>query len=93
MNKTKVAPGKKIRITLDLSPQFYKRLESLEGIVDADSKAGLIRQALQLYEYVAKRSIEGWVFRAINTDNGQEEAIAFYSLSGSNASVGDHKKG
>jgi hypothetical protein len=81
MSKQKSGGQKKIRITLDLSPQFYKRLENLEGIVDADSKAGLIRQALQLYEYVARRSVEGWAFRAINSTNGKEEAIAFYSLS------------
>jgi hypothetical protein len=68
--------AKKIRVTLDLTPAFHQRLEELEALVEADSKASLIRQALQLYEYVAKRTLEGSTFRAVKPD-GEEEAIVF----------------
>lgn len=68
--------ARKIRVTLDLTPQFYQRLEDLESLVEADSKASLIRQALQLYEYVAKRTVEGCSFRVVDSD-GQEERLVF----------------
>ncbi len=68
----------KIRVTLDLTRDFHKRLEGLESMVGAESKAGVIRQALQLYEYVAKRTIEGYSFRAVK--NGEEETIVFLGV-------------
>jgi hypothetical protein len=40
----------KARITLDLSPEFYVRLENLTASVGAESKAQVIREALRLYE-------------------------------------------
>ena len=66
---------KKIRGTLDLTPQFYERLEKLEGLVEAGSKANLIRQALQLYEYVAKRTLEGYSFQSTKGD--KTEGLVF----------------
>jgi hypothetical protein len=54
------------RITLDLSEPFYNRLDGLQDLVGADSKAGLIRDALQLYEYVAKRTAAGHGFQTVN---------------------------
>jgi hypothetical protein len=68
---------KKTRVTLDLSPQFNERLESLEALVDASSKAEVIRHALQLYEYVAQRAFEGYSFRAV-APNGREENLVFF---------------
>ncbi len=68
--------SKKVRVTLDLSPEFYERLESLEQLVDGGTKANVIRQALQLYEYLAHRTIEGHTFKAIDQD-GKEEKIVF----------------
>ncbi|HWQ54359.1 MAG TPA: hypothetical protein VN442_11780 [Bryobacteraceae bacterium] len=67
---------KKVRVTIDLTPQFNQRLEQLETLVDASSKADIIRQALQLYEYVARRSVEGYTFRAVSR-NGHEEKLVF----------------
>ena len=72
----KATSKRKIRVTLDLTPEFYGRLEKLEKLVDAGSKAQLIRQALQLYEYVAKRSVAGCKFRTVHQD-GNEESIIF----------------
>ncbi len=72
--------AKKIRVTLDLTPDFYQRLENLENLVEAGTKANLIRQALQLYEYVANRTIEGCSFRAVTPD-GREETLVFLGSS------------
>lgn len=68
--------GKKIRMTLDLTPQFYDRLQELERLVDAESKASVIRQALQLYEYIAKRTRDGHTFKAMSPA-GEEETLVF----------------
>jgi hypothetical protein len=57
--------AKKVRVTLDVSFQFYERLERLTKLVEADSKSALIRQSLQLYEYMARRSAEGYTFKAV----------------------------
>jgi hypothetical protein len=48
----------KIRLTLDVTPEFYKRLEALEEKTEAGSKANLIRQALQIYEYFVIRTVD-----------------------------------
>jgi hypothetical protein len=66
----------KIRITLDLSRKFYERLEELESLVGAESKAMVVRQALQLYEYVAQKASEGYSFRAVGRD-GREHNVVF----------------
>ena len=55
MNDTK----RKTRISLDLSRVAFDRLSNLETLVDADSKADLIRDALRLYEYLVKQSLRG----------------------------------
>lgn len=68
---------KKVRVTIDLTAQFNERLEQLEVLVDANSKADIIRQALQLFEYVAKRTVEGYTFRAVSR-NGREENLVFF---------------
>ncbi len=66
---------KKIRVTLDLTPQFYGRLKQLEELTEAGTKANLIRQALQLYEYVTKKTLDGYSFRAIKDED--EETLVF----------------
>ncbi len=73
--RRKKDPEKKVRVTLDLTPAFYERLEDLERLVEGGSKANVIRQALQLYEYIAQKSRNGWDFRAVK--NGDEETIVF----------------
>ena len=70
-------PNKKVRVTVDLSPQLYQRLEDLESMVEAGGKANLIRQALQLYEYVAKKTLDGYSFKSVKDD--QEETLVFLS--------------
>jgi len=69
----------KTRITLDLSLKFYDRLQELENLVDAKTKADLIRQSLQLYEYMAKKSAAGYQFRQVSPE-GKEENLIFFDL-------------
>ncbi len=76
--------GKPTRITIDLSPKSYARLEALEDIVGAASKSEVVREALRLYEYVAKQTQAGAKFLVddgsgdmkrilIMTDPGEDE--------------------
>lgn len=75
---TEGADRETTRVTIDLSPRLYARLKALTDLVEADSKAGVIRQALQLFEYIAEKSIvDGAKFRVIEPD-GREENILFF---------------
>ena len=77
MLKTK-PPERKTRITLDLTPEFYKRLEELEILVGSESKASLIREALQLYEYIAQKAKEGYTFKILK--GADEKEIVFFKF-------------
>lgn len=68
-----------IRVTLDLKPRAYQRLASVEALVGAESKADVLRQALQLYEFVAKRAAAGDRFKTVRPD-GSEEMLVFLAL-------------
>jgi hypothetical protein len=68
----------KIRVSLDLSEPFHRRLSELEHLTHAESKAGVIRQALQIYEYVAKKTQQGSIFKSVDK-NGLEENLVFFS--------------
>jgi hypothetical protein len=72
------ASEKKTRVTLDLTPDFYRRLEDLEAVVGAESKAGLIREALQLYEYVAQKVKDGYTFKI--QKGADEKELVFFKL-------------
>jgi hypothetical protein len=66
--------GKKVRVTLDLSAEYYSRLEKLEVLAGAESKASLIRDALLLYEQVAMRILKGCKLQTIDT-KGEAETL------------------
>ena len=68
----------KIRVSLDLNEPFHRRLGELEQLTHADSKAGVIRQALQVYEYVARKSVEGYKFKSV-APTGEEESLVFFN--------------
>jgi hypothetical protein len=74
MGKKLEASEKKIRVTLDMAPEFYKRLEALEKLVGADSKAGLIRDSLKLYELVARMTLNGATIKAV-TESGEKPLV------------------
>ena len=44
--KLKKKTGDKVRITLDLSPEFYQRLEQLTAMADAETVARLPQQVV-----------------------------------------------
>jgi len=71
--------GKKIRISLDISPAFNDRLVKLEELVEGGSKAAVIRQALQLLEFVARRQKEGARFKVVEAD-GTAKDVLFFGL-------------
>jgi hypothetical protein len=77
MMKEKTA-NKKTRLTLDLTADFYRRLEDLEAVVGSESKAGLIREALQLYEYVAQKVADGYTFKI--QKGADEKELVFFKL-------------
>jgi hypothetical protein len=70
--------GNKVRVSLDLSAPFHRRLTELEYLTHAESKAGVIRQALQIYEYVAKKTLQGHKFMSVDK-NGNVENLVFFS--------------
>lgn len=66
----------KVRLNLELSAPLAERLGELEQTTH-ESKSGVIRQAVQLYEYVVRRSLDGYTFKAVDR-NGREETIVFF---------------
>jgi len=76
MAKSDEAANSKVRVSLDLSVPFFERLEALEGITH-ESKSGVIRQALQLYEFIVQRTVEGYSFKVVDR-NGKEESLVFF---------------
>jgi hypothetical protein len=67
----------KVRVTLDLQEPFHRRLVALEQLTHT-SRADVIRHALQIYEFVVKKSLEGNKFYSVDK-NGEEERLAFFS--------------
>ena len=66
---------RKTRISLDLSRVAFERLSNLETLVDADSKADLIRDALRLYEYLVKQSLKGSRLQCVSPDGTVTEVF------------------
>jgi metal-responsive CopG/Arc/MetJ family transcriptional regulator len=73
------AGGRKIRITVDLSPALFERLGRLTELMGAESKATVIRDALRLLEYVAEQTAEGHRFFR-ETPTGEKEALVFLGI-------------
>jgi len=67
------------RVTLDLSPRFFERLEALQDMTEAESKASLIRDALQVYEFIVKQTLKGCTFKAVSKE-GESETIRFIGV-------------
>jgi hypothetical protein len=67
---------RKTRISLDLSRAAFERLSNLETLVDADSKADLIRDALRLYEYLVKQSLRGSRIQCVSQEGMITEVFA-----------------
>lgn len=67
---------RKTRISLDLSRVAFDRLSVLEVLVDADSKADLIRDALRLYEYLVNQSLKGSRIQCVSREGTTTEVFA-----------------
>jgi len=65
----------RVRVTLDLSRAGHKRLETLARTANI-TNATALRQALQLFEFVVKRTAEGCTFKKVEKD-GSESEITF----------------
>jgi metal-responsive CopG/Arc/MetJ family transcriptional regulator len=74
-----VGEARKIRITVDLSPALFERLERLTDLLGAESKATVVRDALRLLEYVAEQTAEGRRFFR-DTPTGEKEALVFLGI-------------
>jgi hypothetical protein len=68
----------KIRITIDLTPEFYTRLQNLEKILQFDTKAQVIREALRLYEFLASEWQGGTEFYR-SKEKGEVEKISLFT--------------
>lgn len=75
----------KVRVTLDLTPRSYERLERLEGLMDASSKAEVLRQALQVLEYIAEQTRDGTEFRVRRPDGSDQALVLLGSGLSSNS--------
>jgi len=69
---TTAQPGEKTRVTVDLSPAAYERLRSLTDFTHLSS-ATVVRQALQLYEFITKRTAEGYTFKSVDKEKKEVE--------------------
>ena len=87
MKRTKTPDDRKIRLTLDVTPEFYDRLEALERKTEAGSKANLIRQALQLYEYFVARTVDEGKEIVVRTPpaDDREKSVELFPLLGAMA--------
>lgn len=68
----------KVRITVDLTKPFYERLEQLESLVAANSKADVIRDALRMYEFICNRLITNDDKLQIVSKNGEKETLVVF---------------
>ncbi len=64
-----------IRVTVDLTGLSNERLERLVDLVEANSKAEIIRDALRLYEWAVNKYAEGADFYAENADGVAERVV------------------
>jgi len=69
----------RLTLTLDLSPGSYERLQGLEDLVGAENKSRLVREALRLYEFVARRHSEGSRF-VVRDQDGKEETLVLLGV-------------
>ena len=73
--KTPLRNQERIRTTLDLSVSGHDRLERLAKSSNM-SIATVLRQALQLYEFVVEKTVEGAQFKCVDK-SGKETEITF----------------
>lgn len=65
----------KKRITLDVTPEFYDRMETLQATMGEVTKAQMVCLSLQLLEYVAKQRADGVQFFERDSDGRLREVV------------------
>ena len=75
-----VQTGKKKRIQFEFSPEAFNRLEDVKRQVGASTYASLVRDALRVYEYLAKKQAEGYEV-AFRKDGEPLTVVEFLSSS------------
>lgn len=66
---------RKIRMSVDLSSRSYDRLERLREAVGAQSKADVLRDALQIYEWVVQKTQGGGEFFVREKDGEPQQVV------------------
>ena len=69
---------KKIRMTLDLTPDRYERLQVLEDELELSSKSDVVRKALLLYEFFHGRLQDNW--KIVLEKDGKQETLIVLGL-------------
>lgn len=62
-----------VRITVDLTPEQYARLQQLEASTGAESKASIVRRAIRLADFIVAKRAEGFEFHC--TKDGEREQL------------------
>ena len=70
---------KAIRISVDLSPRCYERLEQIEEKVSASSKAEVVREALRLYEFLVGHACRGTEFQLLEKGSTTPKTIVMFT--------------
>ena len=74
MPKQSKSADKRIRLTLDLTPKQFAKLQGLEEETGA-TKAEIVRNALRLYTYIAERAFAGDSFRAVDKQGKSADVV------------------
>ncbi len=76
-----MSDNNKTRITLDLKSSLFQKLSQLEETLEAESKAGVLREALVLYSYLASRISDGATIQVVKPDGEKETLVILRTYS------------
>lgn len=65
---TTAIPSGRVRVQLDFSAQAFEKLQELKELTDARSNAEVIRKALEIYAWFARKKRENFTFQVSKDD-------------------------
>lgn len=71
-------PRTSTRVTLDLSPQGFDRLNAMVEASDLRTRVDVIREAIRLYDYMLESALKGYTFSQTSPE-GTVEKLVFLS--------------
>ena len=74
-NKVWAGVKKQHRMTLELPPEAVERLDRLQDLLKATSRAETIRRALAVADLVASATIQDGSAVVLRRENGEEETL------------------